>query len=486
MQKVLWYYQWCQTIRLSVKKYMSSTLVVLRETAETIFRQALADCSVEQAFAREVKTATGEHGNKVLCFGKEAVELDRVKHIRIIAVGKASAAMLSALISRLQLDSSCDVAGILIAREIPSQTPPGFQCFAGGHPLPNEASFAGARAALAMLNALREEESRARDTLCFFLISGGASAMMELPLDPTISFADTVAFHDALVHSGASIAEINCVRKHFSAVKGGRLAMAAKGIPSVSLLVSDVPPGNLDALGSGPTLPDTSTVDQCREIIARYPGLHQFPASVQRFFALPGLEETPKPEEVTARFLTLLSADDLAEAAQKRANDLGFHTVIDNTCDDWDYRAAADYLLGRLRILRREHRRVCLISSGEVTVELPGANTDRCGEQQATRFGIGGRNQHFALYAATLLDASDASTVVFSAGSDGIDGHSQAAGAIVDDQTLQRIDSRANARRALDQFDSFPFLDDLGATIMTGPTGNNLRDLRILLADLAS
>ncbi|MEO6910825.1 MAG: MOFRL family protein, partial [Edaphobacter sp.] len=155
----------------------------------------------------------------------------------------------------------------------------------------------------------------------------------------------------------------------------------------------------------------------------------------------------------------------------------------DNACDDWNYRAAAEYLLNRLRGLRSEHPKVCLISAGEVTVELPSMNAAGSEEGQNV-FGAGGRNQHFSLYAATLLGPSDASTVILSAGSDGIDGNSVAAGAVVDEQTLQKRSGRgAEAQRALQDFDSYTFLERVGGTIVTGATGNNLRDLRILLAE---
>jgi hydroxypyruvate reductase len=170
----------------------------------------------------------------------------------------------------------------------------------------------------------------------------------------------------------------------------------------------------------------------------------------------------------------LLDAGDLAEAARTRAADLGFSTSIDNSCDDWDYAAAADYLLDRLRQLRRQHPRVCLISAGELTVKLPAPNPRAAS-------AIGGRNQHFALYLATQLRPSDGPIAVLSAGSDGIDGNSSAAGAIVDEHTL---DGRLSAaQNALQDFNSSSFLTGVGATVVTGPTGHNLRDLRILLAD---
>ncbi len=388
--------------------------------------------------------------------------------------------MLTALLTCLEPWFQYDVSGVLVAGEQPPTLPPGFQFFQGGHPLPNEASQAGAQAALQMLHDLRKDEATASETLVLFLISGGGSAMMELPLDSSISLEDIKSFYRELVHSGASIAEINCLRKHFSAVKGGRLALAARGIASLSLFISDVPPEHLDALASGPTLHDTSTIKQCREILARYDLQSRFPRSVRQFFDRPDLSETPKPESFTARAITLLTSDHLAEAARIRAEELGFHVVIDNTCDDWDYRKAAEYLIDRIRSLRSIYLRVCLISSGEVTVKLP-SGTKR------GSFGLGGRNQHFSLYAATLLEAADASTVVLSAGSDGIDGNSPAAGGVVDEQTLHGVSGNVrgdvrDAAKSLQEFDSYSFLERMGATISTGATGNNLRDLRILLS----
>lgn len=396
--------------------------------------------------------------------------------------------MLSALLRCLEPCGQHDVSGVLIAAEQPSAIPPGFQFFQGGHPLPNEASLAGAQAAFDMLGDLQEDQSAATETLVVFLISGGASAMMELPLDPVITLENVRSFYRELVHSGASIAEINCIRKHFSAVKGGRLALAARGIASLSMLISDVPPEHLDALASGPTLPDTSTVEQCREILARYELQNRFSPSVRRFFERPDLPETPKPGSFTARTITLLTSDHLAEAARKRAEELGFHVAIDNTCDDWDYRKAAEYLIDRVRSLRSIYPRVCLISSGEVTVKLPSANVSA----KPGSSGVGGRNQHFSLYAATLLEAADASMVVLSAGSDGIDGNSPATGGVVDEQMLRCQPQMRNcdvseevkdaAMKSLQKFDSYTFLESMGATIVTGPTGNNLRDLRILLS----
>jgi hydroxypyruvate reductase len=452
---------------------MSAGGANLKDIARALFAQALDECSIERAFDRKLRVVTDAQGTRLILEGCEAIALDRLRRVRVVSAGKAAAAMLDALLSRLLFAPACDLKGVLISAERPQNLPATIQYFCGGHPAPNEASFAGARAALAMLHALGDASGQ--DTLCIFLLSGGASAMMELPLDAAISLDDMVAFHRALVHSGASIVEMNCVRKHFSAVKGGRLALAAGAAQTLSLLVSDVPPAHLDALGSGPTVGDSTSVAECREILARYRLLEQFPVPVRRFFSSPELPETPKPNELNARVCKLLDSDEMAEAARSHAERLGFYAVIDNTCDDWSYDAAADFLLKRLRGLRRQHSRVCLISAGEVTV--------RVAETSAS--ARGGRNQHFALYMATQLHAEDGPLAVLSAGSDGIDGNSAAAGAIVDEHTLDGDSRREAALRALAEFDSSSWLSEVGATVVTGPTGHNLRDLRILLADTA-
>ena len=452
--------------------------------ARALFASSLRECSIERAVQRSIGIVTSGDSVRALLLGHEGqgaivrVDLTRCRHLRIVAVGKAAGAMLEAVISRLALPPEIDLQGIVIAPSLTSSLPEGFQFFAGGHPLPNDASFAGARAVLNLLAAIppsATSPSGSPETVCVFLLSGGASAMMELPLDPDLSLDDTIAFHRALIHSAASIAEINCVRKHFSAVKGGRLAVAARAATCVSLFVSDVPTGHLDALGSGPTVPDTTTLDDCRAILARHDLLSRFPASVQQFFLDPAAPETPKPGDFTPQAITLLGADSLADAARRHAEQLGFHAVVDNTCDDWDCLAAADYLLARLRTLRQDYPRVCLISVGEVTVAIP--------NHRLMASSVGGRNQHFALYAATRLQASDGSIAVLSAGTDGIDGNSPFAGAVIDGRTLGDQRLRSEARMALIEFRATSILQLVGATMSTGPTGNNLRDLRLLLAE---
>jgi glycerate 2-kinase len=411
-----------------------------REHARTIFHQALAAASIPAAFERKLKS------------------LPQADDACVIALGKAALPMLDALYARASIKT-----GICCAPVLPSRRLPGIEYFTGGHPLPNEDSFRSAQAALALLR------NQPPGGLVYFLISGGGSAMFELPLDPTVSLYETQILYNTLVSCGAAIAEINVVRKHFSAVKGGRLAAAAAN--RFSVLVSDVAPRHLDALSSGPTLEDSSTVEQCRQIIEHYQLQPQFTPAVRAFFADPNLPETPKLPPTAGREApveVLLSSDDLAETARQQAEALGYTVVIDNTCDDWDYADAAHYLLKRFRDLRHSHNKLCLLSTGEVTVKL------------GREHGEGGRNQQFAL--ACALERND-HMVILSAGSDGIDGTSPAAGAIVDETTIQRCQAKGiDTAAALARFDAYPLFAALGDALLTGPTHNNLRDLRILLS----
>jgi hydroxypyruvate reductase len=442
-------------------------MMELRAVAESIFRKALKTCSVEHAFQTKISARSSE----VLALaGDGEIDLTGVRRVLIVAMGKGAATMLRGLLAHSTVTEGREIAGVLIAPQQPEELREEIRYFAGGHPSPNAASMEAALAVLDLLHAAAQDEL-AEQTFCFFLISGGASAMMELPLDPTITLEEMIGFHRALVHSGASIAEINCVRKHFSAVKGGRLALAAGDLPSITFAVSDVPAGQLDVLASGPTLPDSSTIEDCQSVLERYGLLAQFPERVREFFTSAKLVESPKAGDFTAWVYPMLSSDDLAAAAQAEAERMGFTTVIDNSCDDWDYRDAADYLLQRVRGEQQKHDSVCVISAGEVTVRLA--------EKRGKTSGAGGRNQHFALYGALALTESETITIL-SAGSDGIDGNSPAAGAVVEHATVQG--SEDAAANALAEFDSFPYLERAGAAITTGPTGNNLRDLRLLLA----
>jgi glycerate 2-kinase len=439
----------------------------MRGVARDIFASALKNASIESAFARNVHCE-----RRVLRIGEDLHDLDSYQRLFVVSIGKAAHTMAAALEGRL----GSGIEGVVASSLDPENQIRGLRYFRGGHPTPTAESI---RAADAILKSLTALDATA---LVIFMISGGGSSIVEKPVvtldDHEISLPDLAATYQALVHSGAPIAEVNAIRKHLSAVKGGRLAQAAYPAQQVSILVSDVPDATPDALASGPTMPDSTSIHDCERIAAKHNLIEQFPRSVADLFRQHALEETPKSDDpafIRARWWTVLSnkvAIDEAAAAATRA---GFAVEVDNSCDDWPYDKAASYLVDRLNELRGKVSRVCLISGGEVTV------TVRNG-------GIGGRNQQFALACAERISGRD--ITVLSAGTDGVDGNSPAAGAVVDGSTVERMGDRAGhgaggaeaARQALSTFNAYPFFDALGDAIITGPTGNNLRDLRILLA----
>ena len=443
-------------------------LTALHNDAKAIFTNALANCNIAAAFDHhlhfEGKTLV-RHPSPVV--KPLAQKLDAYKKVMVVAFGKAALPMLDALLERLP--PKLKVEGICAAPERPEKRNKQIRYFEAGHPLPNEDSFAAARAALDLLKHAR------KDTFVFFLISGGGSSMLELPYDPRISLDDTRAFHETLIASGATITEINTVRKYFSAVKAGRLAQAAPDAEKLTLLLADIALKDLATVASSPTLPDTSTPEDCAEVLARFHLLERFPCSVRTYFqtlATSGPKAVPASVFEHSNLDTLLSNHDFVNAARDHARSLGYKVVVDNSCDDWDYADAAKYLLARFHELRREHPRLCLLSSGEVTVDMHGYT------------GCGGRNQHFALATAFDLEKyPEDALAVLSAGSDGIDGNSAAAGAIADPTTLSRArEFHFKPEESLATFNSCPLFTALGDSIMTGPTGNNLRDLRVLLA----
>jgi glycerate 2-kinase len=431
----------------------------MRDTAREIFASALSNASIENAFARNVHCE-----RRVLRIGDDLYDLDSHNRVFVVSIGKGAHTMAAAL--EAQLGSSLE--GIVASSVEPATQIRGFRYFRGGHPTPTAESV---RAASAIVQSLTALDSTA---LVIFMISGGGSSIVEKPVDDEISLLDLAATYRTLVHSGAPIAEINAIRKHLSAVKGGRMAQAAYPAQQVSILVSDVPDDTPDALASGPTMPDSTSIHDCERIAAKYNLVDQFPNPVADLFRQHALDETPKSDDpafVRARWWTVLSNKVAVDEAAAAATRAGFAVEIDNACDDWPYDKAAAYLLNRLRELRSKVSRVCLISGGEVTV------TVRNG-------GIGGRNQQFALACAEPISGDD--ITVLSAGTDGIDGNSPAAGAVVDGSTLTRASDRAGGpeavRHALSTFNTYPLFDALGDAVITGPTGNNLRDLRILLA----
>jgi hydroxypyruvate reductase len=433
----------------------------LKQLARKIFHETLAAIDIPATMQRKLLRK-----RTVLACGDARIDLRNFEKLRVVAMGKAAHAMVDGLAQ--VLSPFVRLEGVVSAPTAPQKPAAGMRYFVAGHPLPNAESWKAAEAILALLKKCNEK------TLVFFLLSGGGSALVELPLDPGQRLEDVQQVHRALVTCGAPIDLINAVRKHISAVKGGRLAVAANHATKITVAVSDVPMGEESALASGPTLPDPSTIGVAKRIVAEYSLQQKFPPGLRDWLDKGKMPETPKadaPAFRNAHFLLLLGMDDLFHPAHHAAERKGFVACCDNTTDDWPVEKAAGYLLEQLEELRKIHsgHRVALIADGEVSSPVMGN-------------GIGGRNSAFVL--ACVERIAGKKVAVLSAGTDGIDGNSPAAGAVADGETLER--ARAAGLDPGEVFwrsDAFTFFSRLEDAIVTGPTGNNLRDLRILVAE---
>jgi glycerate 2-kinase len=432
----------------------------LKQIARKIFAETLAAIDIPATMCRKLARA----GTRIQCADQE-INLAAYERIVAIAIGKAGYAMTSGLCDVLAPEFSA--SGILAIPTAPQRELPGFKTFLAGHPIPNAASLAAGRAALDLLAGCNER------TLIFFLLSGGGSALCESPLDVSISLEDVQQLNRALVTCGAPIDDINAVRKHLSAVKGGRLAAAAPRAMKITLGVTDVPAGRESALASGPTLPDPTTIADVYRVVEEYSLLPKLPISIRvKLEKRTAIFETPKLGDAAfsrAHFSLLLEMRDLFHHAHHAAEAAGFVTVCDNSTDDWPLARASEALLARLSEFKQQNpgRAACLIADGEVSSPVTGD-------------GIGGRNSAFALYCAEKITGKN--IAVLSAGTDGVDGNSPAAGAVAYGETLARarvagLDPQDYFRRS----DAYTFFKKLGDAVETGPTGNNLRDLRILL-----
>jgi glycerate 2-kinase len=432
----------------------------LKELARRIFQETLSAIDIPAAMQRKLQRA----GNGWQCGGAE-VDLSKFSRVRVVAMGKAAHGMLEGL--EQLLPSGMEFDGVASAPTGPARAVPGIKYFVGGHPIPNAESL---QAGKEILELLKKCDAK---TAVIFLLSGGGSALVEMPLDTRQTLAEVQEVHRALVMCGAAIEEMNTVRRHLSAVKGGRLAAAAPAATKITLAVSDVPVGKEMALASGPTLPDPTTVADAMRVIEKYSLRQRFPAAVREWLDAGKMQETAKERDAAfanAHFELVLGMDDLFHPAHHAAEAMGFETCCDNATDDWPVEKAAAYLVQQLAELKAANpgRGVALIADGEVSSPVTGT-------------GVGGRNSAFVL--ACVRKIAGREMAVLSAGTDGIDGNSPAAGAVADGETLER--SRAaglNVEEAFGNSDAYGYFERLGDAVVTGPTGNNLRDLRVLLA----
>ena len=381
--------------------------------------------------------------------------VDAQTPIYVLSIGKASVGMARALDEilgdRIRLG--------LITGQNPDHTFTNkWLMFAGGHPVPNSESLRAANAAFQLL-----EQANAEHALVLFAISGGGSAMIEWPAATDVSLADLQEANRLLVSCGATIHEINAVRRAFSAVKGGKLASRAPQSVIVTLIISDTNSGDEASVASGPSLMQPPLLPKASDIVAKYSLESKLPPAILR--AVAESSEVDAPSSDTKHYVLAENRTALA-AAVACAKSLNFVAEVSEQISEQPIVDGCEELL---TLFASQPQPACLISGGEFSCPVRGD-------------GRGGRNLETVLRIAIALDGNAQHTVVLSAGTDGTDGNSPAAGAIADETTLARARQLGlNAAEFLARSDSYGFFEKLGDTIETGPTGTNVRDVRVLL-----
>ena len=422
-------------------------LTELRSIAREIFEASLLAVD-----AREVtRKAIGVEGNRVR-IGQTV--LDATKPIYVVSLGKASMAMAEALNETL---GERITSGIITGPQ-PQRLSANWQVFSGGHPLPNADSLNAASAAFQLLDKANDEHA-----VVIFAVSGGGSAMIEWPSTSAISLDDLREANRILVSCGATIGEINVVRRTFSAVKGGKLAARVPKAEIVTLLISDTNHDDEVNVASGPSLPNHDT-RAVAEIVAKYQLEAKLPGTILE--AIWESEQSIQTPPIRGSHYTLAENQTALDAALARATSLGFRAVCADEISEQPIAEGCELLIQRLA---KEPAPVCLISGGEFACTVRGD-------------GRGGRNLETVLRCAVAIAGHNEHIVVLSAGTDGIDGNSTAAGAVADETTLSRATSLGlEASSFLERSDSFGFFERLGDTIITGPTGTTVRDVRVIL-----
>lgn len=431
----------------------------LREEAIRLFTETLKEISVDKVVRENIQLS-----DTTVRIGSSEFDLTAFDNLLMVAIGKASIPMAEVA---LQVLGQRITAGLVASNELATSgllAFPSVRAFQGGHPLPNSDSRDSANAAI---NLLRKYDSNR--TLILFLISGGGSALFETPIDESISLDDLREVNRVLVGCGAVIGEMNIVRRFLSKVKGGKLAAAAPNSHQVSLYISDVNSDDLSSISSGPSCAGKATRKDFLEIVDRFRLKERFPSSVVSLIQdESGLPEMPAGVAMSSHYLLMDNRVALARAASLIPE--GCVAEIAEELVEGDVEEMARVHLQRLRFLAESNpgKLVCLLSGGEVICPVRGD-------------GLGGRNQEFVLRAAINAEGWKAFAIL-SAGTDGIDGVSPAAGAVADGSTVERgTELGLDAGDYLARSDSYSYFAKLGDSVITGPTGNNVRDLRILL-----
>ncbi len=438
-------------------------LASLRDSACQIFRASLRAVDPAEAVRRHLLCEGGH-----LLAGGASYPLDSIERIVLVGAGKASGAMAEAVEGIVGDRIADGLVTVTAGQSFPTRR---VRLQPAGHPIPDEAGLRGAETILSLLSSAGERD------LVIALISGGGSALLPLPVTG-VRLADKQEMTRQLLACGATIKESNVIRKHLSRMKGGRLAAAAAPAHLIALILSDVVGDPLDAIASGPTAPDGSSYADAWAIVQKYDLERTAPLAVLRHMRA-GLRgeapETPKPQDpLFAKVRNIIVGSNLQalKGAASRARALGLSPLILSSSVEGDTREVARVHAALAREVRATGNPLpppaCLISGGETTVTLRGK-------------GQGGRNQEFVLVAALEIEGIQ-DVVVFSAGTDGADGPTDAAGAIADGATVLRARSLGlDPVRVLDDNDSYHLFQRLGDLVVTGPTNTNVMDIRLIL-----
>lgn len=438
----------------------------LRSDAARIWSAAIRAVEPEAAVRRFVS----RRGN-TLRIGDRRIDLKRTGQIWVLGAGKAAAPMARALEEVLGKHLS---GGLVVTKYGHGLPLARTELLEAGHPLPDSRSVS---AAAGMESFVRNRIGPG--DLVFGLLSGGGSSLLVAPAEG-VTFEDKVECTRLLLNAGASIHEMNAVRKHLSRIKGGGLARLLGKTRSITLVLSDVVGDDLDTIASGPLVPDTTTFGQCLDILERLGIRDAVPGAVKQRLvagARGEIPETPKAgDPAFTRSRTLIVGNNAlaCSAAAREARQLGYHSVILTSTISGDTGEAAGFhmaVANEVVCFRRPLRRpACIISGGETTVKVTG-------------HGKGGRNQEFTLHCVRTLARMPAACLAASVGTDGTDGPTDAAGAVADNSTLARslkcgVDFLAQCLR---NNDSYEFFKRTGGLIVTGPTRTNVMDLHVVL-----
>jgi len=439
-------------------------LAAMRMEARDIFNASLKAVDPVNAVKRFLKKIDNK-----LIVKDVAHNLSSYDNIYLVGFGKAAAAMARGVEEVLGANLKAGIVSVKYGHL--DRVSPRIKINEAAHPLPDEAGMRGAKE---MVDFLRQRNER---DLVIGVISGGGSAILPLPCEG-ITLAEKQETTKLLLACGADIKEINAIRKHISQVKGGQLARITQPATLITLILSDVIGDPLDSIASGPAAPDQSTYNDCWAILQKYDLLGKIPAAVERHLKsgvdnlIPDTPKAGDPAFSKTHNIIVGSNWEAVAAARDYAQNLGYHTIVLSTFVEGETKDVARVHAAIAKEVNKTgnpiNKPACIISGGETTVTIRG-------------HGLGGRNQEFVLAAAMAIRGMD-NIVVLSAGTDGSDGPTDAAGAMADGETMARASQlQLDSLKYLQNNDSYHYFEKLNDLIKTGPTNTNVMDIRIVM-----